>query len=68
MTAAPLIAQCQQNRCGVLIKKALGSGHSGSDSLQKVAATAGVSSIVVGTLNAQHLRANVATVSTVLRG
>ncbi|MFK7912502.1 MAG: aldo/keto reductase [Pseudomonadales bacterium] len=68
MTAAPLIAQCQQDQCGVLIKKALGSGHSGSDSLQKVAATAGVSSIVVGTLNAQHLRANVATVATVLRG
>lgn len=64
--AAPLIAQCQQQGCGVLIKKALGSGHAGSASLQMVAATPGVSSVVVGTLNPEHLRSNAQTVQAAL--
>lgn len=53
---------------GVLIKKGLMSGHLAQigaadrlqDSLNLIFAAPGVSSVVVGTLNAQHLRANVA--------
>jgi aryl-alcohol dehydrogenase-like predicted oxidoreductase len=46
--------------CGVLVKKALASGHSADPaaSLRWVAAQRGVSSIVVGTTNAAHLEAN----------
>lgn len=64
--ALPLIAHCQQHQHGVLIKKALGSGHAGSKSLRMVATTAGVSSIVVGTLKSQHLTDNAATVTAAL--
>ncbi len=47
---------------GVLIKKALDSGHGSADGLGFVAAQAGVSSIVVGTTNIEHLAANAAAV------
>jgi aryl-alcohol dehydrogenase-like predicted oxidoreductase len=61
---------------GVLVKKGLMSGHVGSTSadamakvehsLRLVLGTAGIHSMVVGTLNAQHLRGNVALAKHVL--
>lgn len=57
---APLIADCAALGVGVLVKKALSSGHEGLESLRYVAGCQGVSSIVVGTLNEQHLRENIA--------
>lgn len=59
----PLIAEAGAAGCGVLIKKALASGHAGPESLQFAAAQPGVSSLVVGTINEEHLRANAAAVS-----
>ncbi len=58
-----VIRRAGAQRCGVLIKKALDSGRSADparlrESLRFVANTAGVSSIVIGTTNAAHLRAN----------
>ena len=48
--------------CGVLIKKALDSGHAQDPAraLRRVAACAGVASIVVGTIDPAHLAANAA--------
>lgn len=57
---ADLIARAGQAGIGVLVKKALASGHAGGDSLRYAAGQPGVSSVIVGTLNAEHLRANVA--------
>lgn len=54
----PLIAEAGTAGCGVLVKKALASGHAGTDSLAFAAAQTGVSSIVVGTIDPAHLRAN----------
>jgi aryl-alcohol dehydrogenase-like predicted oxidoreductase len=56
---APLIAEAAAAGRGVLIKKALASGRAGVDSLRFVAAHQGVSSLVVGTIDLDHLRANV---------
>jgi len=53
-----VIAAAQQAGCGVLVKKALASGHAGSASLAFASTCEGVSSVVVGTINPQHLRAN----------
>jgi len=58
-----VIAEAGRRGCGVLIKKALASGHAGPESLAFVARQAGVSSIVVGTVNGDHLRANAAAVA-----
>ncbi len=58
-----LIDRAAQQGVGVLVKKALASGHSGVDSLRFAAAAAGVSSVIVGTINPAHLRENVAAVS-----
>jgi aryl-alcohol dehydrogenase-like predicted oxidoreductase len=55
---ADVIAEAGVQNCGVLIKKALASGHAGVDSLRYVAAQPGVSSIVVGTVDLDHLTAN----------
>lgn len=61
-----VIAHARERGCGVLIKKALASGAAAHDpdrrrlSLEFVAHSPGVSSIVVGTTNAAHLRDNVA--------
>ena len=55
---AGLIGQAAAQGCGVLIKKALRSGHGQAQDLADVAAHAGVHSIVVGTTNPAHLRAN----------
>ncbi|OUS14132.1 aldo/keto reductase [Gammaproteobacteria bacterium 53_120_T64] len=64
---------CQQHGKGVLIKKALASGHSTADKspgednsdnpirqcFKMIFAHPGVSSAIVGTINPQHLRANI---------
>ena len=59
---APVVAEAGQKGCGVLIKKALASGFAGLDSLKWVAAQTGVSCIVTGTIDPDHLAANVAAV------
>ncbi len=48
---------------GVLIKKALNSGRGSPEYLRAIADAPGVSSIVLGTLSRDHLRANVLAVS-----
>lgn len=58
--ALPLIAEAAALNRGVLIKKALDSGTRGPESLRFAAAQPGVSSVVVGTIDPEHLRANVA--------
>lgn len=71
----PVIRGAHAANKGVLIKKGLLSGHldqvSAVDpvqaSLELLYAEPGVSSVVVGTLNPDHLRANVAAVEGVLR-
>jgi len=62
---APLIAAAGRAGCGVLIKKALASGHAGAESLRFVAAQPGVSSIIVGTIDPEHLRENAAVLAAV---
>lgn len=57
---AAVIASAGAQHCGVLIKKALASGHGSPDDLAWVAAQPGVSSIVAGTIDAEHLAANAA--------
>lgn len=59
-----VVAAAGERGCGVLIKKALASGHaSAADSLRFVAAQPGVSSIVVGTIDPEHLAANARAIS-----
>lgn len=65
---APVIDVARDRGVGVVIKKALGSGHLAVDepaevALRHVSSYPGVSSIIVGTINPQHLRANAAAVS-----
>lgn len=60
---ADLIARAGRQGCGVLVKKALASGHSGTESLRFAAGAPGVSSVIVGTINTKHLRENAAAVS-----
>lgn len=55
---AKLIADAHAQGCGVLIKKALDSGHSSSAGLAYVASQPGVDSIVIGTTNPKHLIEN----------
>ena len=54
------IKQAAQAGCGVLIKKALNSGHNSAEGLQWVAKQEGVHSIVIGTTNVDHLKQNAA--------
>lgn len=63
---APVIDACQKLGKGVLLKKALASGHlclQGEDPVQAgmdfILAHPGVSSAIVGTINPEHLRDNV---------
>lgn len=58
-----IIEAARQQNKGVLIKKALASGHvrlSPDEALKQVLAVPGVSSVIIGTLNPLHLRQNVA--------
>jgi len=57
---AAVIAAAGAQGCGVLIKKALASGYRGPASLAWVAGQPGVASIVVGTIDPQHLAADAA--------
>lgn len=59
----PLVARAAAAGVGVLVKKALASGHAGTDSLRYAASRPGVSSVVVGTLNPEHLRDDARTVA-----
>ncbi len=58
-----LIARAAGQGCGILIKKALASGHGRSEDLSFVADFPGVHSIVVGTTNPDHLRENAAAIA-----
>jgi aryl-alcohol dehydrogenase-like predicted oxidoreductase len=60
---AAIIAEAGRRGCGVLVKKALASGHGSIESLSWIAEQPGVSSIVVGTINPAHLRENAAAVA-----
>ena len=57
---AELIAKAGAQSCGVLIKKPLASGQGTPENLAWVAAHSGVSSIVTGTIDPDHLIANAA--------
>lgn len=55
-----VIAYAHEKQKGIFIKKALGSGHlPAADSLRFVLAEPGVTSVIVGTINPEHLKANV---------
>ena len=57
-TLAPAIEAAATAGLGVLIKKPLASGHRPAEELRWVGAQPGVSAVVVGTLNPDHLRRN----------
>jgi aryl-alcohol dehydrogenase-like predicted oxidoreductase len=64
-----VIAYAQQKQKGIFIKKALTSGHlssSVSERLRYVFAESGVTSVIVGTINVDHLRENVCALSSTL--
>jgi aryl-alcohol dehydrogenase-like predicted oxidoreductase len=70
----PVIDRCLELGTGVLIKKALASGHAaagGGDPVRaafaRLLAHPGVGSLVVGTIDPDHLRANVAAAHSCLR-
>jgi aryl-alcohol dehydrogenase-like predicted oxidoreductase len=58
-----VIAEAEQAGCGVLVKKALASGHRGVESLRFAASQPGVSSVIVGTIDEVHLEENARAVS-----
>ncbi len=66
----PVLQRAAQLNKGVLIKKGLQSGHAQSveDALRFVFAQPAVHSVIVGTINPQHLRDNVAVTERVLAG
>lgn len=55
----PVVQAAGAQGCGVLIKKALARGHGQPEDLAWVAGQQGVSSIVVGTIDPEHLATNV---------
>ena len=63
---ASIIAAAGESGCGVLIKKAMASGHADTASLAYAVSQPGVSSVITGTISTAHLRENVAAVSQVL--
>lgn len=72
-----VIERCSEKNTGVLLKKVLGSGHICHDDAQNNARDntfalalnqAGVSSAIIGTINPEHLRDNVAAALTALVG
>ncbi len=60
---ADAIEKAAQAGCGVLIKKALGSGYGTPADLPWVLGHPGVHSIVVGTTNVNHLEENVSSIN-----
>lgn len=57
-----VIDYAHENQKGILIKKALASGHmpfSVADSMKFIFAQPGVTSVIIGTINPEHLRENV---------
>ena len=67
----PVLESAENNNKGVLIKKGLQSGHVDGEegvlaSMQFVFSQPGVSSMIVGTINPEHLRSNVETLNSVL--
>ena len=60
---AAIISEAGSLGVGVLVKKALSSGHGQISDLTWVAEQPGVSSIVIGTTNPEHLRSNAEAVS-----
>lgn len=70
----PVLQRADQLNKGVIIKKGLQSGHADSASggggvnsaFKHILSLPGVSSMIVGTINKQHLQDNVATVNDVL--
>ena len=69
----PVLEAAHAHCCGVLIKKGLMSGHLQDEeavrrSFAHVFAQPGVSSMIVGTINPGHLRANVRLLGQVLEG
>lgn len=71
----PVIARANELQKGVLVKKGLQSGHAdktaGGAGVEKaieyIFSHAGISSVIVGTINAEHLRQNVAVTNQVLQ-
>lgn len=69
----PIIDYCGEHQKGLLIKKAFASGHLCTDGQDPVQASMdfifshpGVSSVIVGTINPEHLKANVKAVEKAL--
>ncbi|WP_303902518.1 aldo/keto reductase [Thiohalomonas denitrificans] len=70
----PVIAEAERLNRGVLVKKGLQSGHADSsaggcgieEAMRFVFAHRGVGSMIVGTINPDHLRRNVETVNRIL--
>src|SRR5690606_7942532 len=60
-----IIAHAQKLQKGIFIKKALESGHTQqpAEAMRFAASEPGVTSVIVGTINPAHLRANVAAAS-----
>jgi aryl-alcohol dehydrogenase-like predicted oxidoreductase len=54
----PVISAAAEKGCGILVKKALESGHADLRGLRFAASQPGVSSVVVGTINPEHLAEN----------
>lgn len=61
LTQESLLALCQQHNKGVVIKKALASGHADDpdQALRFAVSFPGVTSVIAGTINAGHLKKNV---------
>ena len=69
----PVIKQAQKAGKGVLVKKGLASGHavhgasgSAKDNFRFLLEPPGISSVIVGTINPDHLRQNIQAVNTAL--
>jgi predicted aldo/keto reductase-like oxidoreductase len=64
----PVIDYAQKNKKGILVKKALGSGHhclagSTAESLRFVFKQEGVSSVLIGSINQNHIKENAEIIS-----
>jgi len=66
----PVIERAHQLNKGVVVKKGLQSGHAQSvdEAFEYVLTQPGVSSMIVGTINQQHLRSNAEMVSGLMAG